>query len=93
MTPQIQKKMKDGQVNLNTILLTICVGLSGWALKSIEDLKTELAGQIPIINANSSGISDINKVNKEQSETIEAIVNRVTTLEILQKDRYVNAKK
>lgn len=92
MTPQPVKKMGNGQVNLNTVLLTICVGLSGWALKSIEDLKSQLAGQIPIITANSAGISDINKVNREQSDKLEAMENRITTLEILQKDRPRNSK-
>lgn len=92
MTPQPTKKMGNGQVNLNTILLTICVALSGWALKSIEELKTQLAGQIPVITANSSGITDINKVNREQSEKLEAMENRITTLEILQKDNPKNNK-
>lgn len=92
MTPQPAKKMGNGQVNLNTVLLTICVGLSGWALKSLEDLKTELAGQIPIISANSAGILDINKVNREQSDKLEAMENRITTLEILEKDQNKSRK-
>jgi hypothetical protein len=86
MTPQTPKKMGNLQLNLNTLLLALCVGLSGWALKSIEDLKTQLAGQIPVINANSSGITDINRVNKEQSIKLEAMENRLTTLETIQSD-------
>jgi hypothetical protein len=92
MTPQPTKKMGNGQLNLNTVLLTICVGLSGWALKSIEDLKSQVAGQIPIITANSAGILDVNKVNREQSDKLEAAENRITTLEILQKDQNKNRK-
>lgn len=86
MTPAPQKRIGSGQLNLNTFLLAICVGLSGWALKSIEELKEQVAGQIPIINSNSSGIMSINGVNKEQSTQIESLSNRVTAIETKQSD-------
>lgn len=92
MTPKSQKEMSNGQINFNTVLLAVCVGLSGWALKSIEDLKTTLAGQIPITNANSSSISNINKVDDEQSKQIETHDNRITTLEILVRELSKNKK-
>lgn len=90
MTPA-PKKEGNGQVNLNTILLTICVGLSAWALESIEQLKQQVAGQTPLINANSNAIMGINGVQKEQSDKIGALFIRLTTLETEQSDR-VNKK-
>lgn len=87
MTPAPQKKIGNGQLNLNTFLLAICVGLSGWALKSIEELKTDLAGQIPIINANSSAIIGIDQVNKEQSEKLSDATRRITVLETIIADQ------
>lgn len=83
MTNLIRKEPPNVQLNLNTVLLTVCVALSGWALKSIEDLKTEMAGQVPVITANSSAIMSINSVNKEQSEKLEAVSTRLTSLEAI----------
>jgi hypothetical protein len=87
MGPEPQKKTSTLQVNLNTILLTICVALSGWALKSIEDLKTQVAGEVPIVNANSSAIMGINEVNKDQSEKLSDALRRITVLETMQSDQ------
>lgn len=86
MTPA-PKKIGSGQLNLNTVLLAICVGLSGWALKSIEQLKEQVAGQTPLINANSNAIMSINGVQKEQSDKIGTLYIRMTTLETQQSDR------
>lgn len=86
MTPA-SKKIGSGQLNLNTVLLAICVGLSGWALKSIEQLKEQVAGQTPLINANSNAIMSINGVQKEQSDKIGTLYIRMTTLETQQSDR------
>lgn len=91
MTP-VPKKEGSGQLNLNTILLAICVGLSGWALESIEQLKQQVAGQIPLINANSNAIMGINGVQKEQSDKIGTLFIRMTTLETQQSDRSKNKK-
>lgn len=91
MTPA-PKKEGTGQLNLNTVLLTVCVALSGWALKSIEQLKEQVAGQTPIINANSNAIMGINGVQKEQSDKIGTIFIRMTTLETEQADRSINKK-
>lgn len=84
--------MVNGQLNLNTVLLTICVSLSGWALKSIEQLKEQVAGQTPLITANSSAIMGINVVQKEQSDKIGAIFIRITTIETEQTDKSKNKK-
>ena len=78
------KRNGNVQLNFNTVLLAICVGLSGWALKSIEDLKTQLAGEIPIINANSGAIIGIDAVDKDQSYQLEQLSIRVATLEAIQ---------
>jgi hypothetical protein len=83
MTQEPPKRNGNVQLNLNTVLLAICVGLSSWALKSIEDLKTQMAGQVPIINANSAAIMNVNSLDKEQSDKLEAIDNRLTTLEAI----------
>jgi hypothetical protein len=80
------KKNGNGQLNLNTFLLALGVGLSGWALKSIEELKEQLSAQIPVITSNSSSIMGINGVNKEQTEKIDVLSNRVTALETKQSD-------
>ena len=81
------KKTNNGQLNLNTILLTICMGLSGWVLWSINQLDSEIAGLIPIINVNSSAIQDINRVDKDQSEKLADALRRITVLETIQADR------
>jgi hypothetical protein len=74
------------QFNFNTILLTICMGLSGWALKSINDLENQLSGLYPVVGANGTAITGINSVNKEQSVQIEDLSNRLTKLEQQQAD-------
>jgi hypothetical protein len=79
-----QKKTGNSQLNLNTILLTICMGLSGWVLWSINQLDSEIAGLIPIINVNSSAIQDINRVDKDQSEKLADALRRITVLETIQ---------
>lgn len=92
MTPQPVKKMGNGQLNLNTVLLTITMGLSAWALKSIEQLKEQVAGQVPITTANSNAIMSINGVQAEQSNKIGILWNRVTVLETMQADFSKNKK-
>lgn len=92
MTPQPVKKMGNGQLNLNTVLLTITMGLSGWALKNIEQLKEQVAGQVPITTANSNAIMSINSVQAEHSEKIGSVSNRVTILETIQADFSRNKK-
>jgi len=86
------KRAGAGQLNLNTILLTICVGLSGWALKSIEDLKTQMAGQVPITSANSAAIIGINNVISDQSKTLIELSTRLTAVETKQSDQNKNNK-
>lgn len=85
-----QKSTGSVQRNFNTILLAICVTLSGWALKSIEDLKTQLAGEVPIINANSSAIMSINEVDKDQTEKLGEVMQRLSIIETMQSDRSKN---
>lgn len=84
---QPNKKNTNMQLNLNTWLLAICMGLSGWVLYSINQLDSEIAGILPLINTNSSSIQGINAVNKEQSEKLEQLSDRVIKLEILQSHR------
>lgn len=84
MTPQPQKKEANIQLNLNTWLLTICVGLSGWALYSINQLDEKVAGMLPLINVNSAAVSGINTVNDKQSQKIEELANRLTKVETIQ---------
>jgi hypothetical protein len=81
---QQPKKETNVQLNFNTILLTICMGLSGWVLWSINQLDAEIAGLIPLINVNSSAIQDINKVDKDQSEKLADALRRITVLETIQ---------
>jgi hypothetical protein len=87
MAPEeTEEKAGTGQVNLNTVLLTICITLSGWALYSINQLDEKIAGMMPLININSSAVDGINKVNGEQSNKIENILNRLTAIETKQSD-------
>lgn len=87
MRPQeTPKKATNAQLNLNTFLLATCVGLSGWALKSIEDLKV-LAGRLTERIAHTeSGILSENQVQQEQSEKIGVLFNRLTVVETIQSD-------
>jgi hypothetical protein len=80
------KKNGNIQVNLNTILLSICMCLSGWVLFSINQLDEKIAGMMPLINANSNAIQSVNLVDKEQTSSIDDIKNRLTKLETQQSD-------
>lgn len=84
MTPQPNKKPTNMQLNLNTWLLAICMGLSSWVLYSINQLDSEIAGMMPLINTNSSAVQSINTVNKEQSEKLEQLSDRLIKLETIQ---------
>jgi hypothetical protein len=83
-TELIIKRPNNGQLNLNTWLLTICVGLSGWVLYNINQLDSEVASLVPQINVNANAIQGVNTVNKEQSEKIEDLETRLIKLETLQ---------
>jgi hypothetical protein len=84
MTTIPKKEPRNVQLNLNTVLLTICMGLSGWVLWSINQLDQEIAGLIPLINVNSSAIQDINKIDKDQTEKLSDALRRITVLETIQ---------
>jgi hypothetical protein len=81
------KKNGNGQLNLNTVLLSICMCLSGWVLFSINALDEKIAGMIPLINANSAAILDINNVDKDQTEKLERLSDRLTKLETLEENQ------
>lgn len=81
---QSEKKEPNIQLNVNTILLTICMGLSGWVLYSINQLDEKIAGLIPIINVNSSAIEEVNKLDKDQTEKLANALQRITVLETIQ---------
>jgi hypothetical protein len=81
---QPQKKEPNIQLNVNTILLTICMGLSGWVLYSINQLDEKIAGLIPLINVNSSAIEEVNKLDKDQTEKLANALQRITVLETIQ---------
>ena len=83
MEPQ---KRGNGQLNLNTVLLGICVTLSGWALKSIEDLKEEIVAVSIKTDQNSTTIQGINNVILDQSKTIEQLSIRLTAIETKESD-------
>jgi len=80
------KRANNGQLNLNTWLLAICVGLSGWLLYSVNQLDSEVAGMMPLINVNSSAIQGVNQVNAEQSRKIDDLLMRLTKVETIQAD-------
>jgi len=86
LTNGTTKKNGNVQLNLNTILLTVCMTLSGWVLFSINQLDEKIAGMIPLINANSSAILDVNKVDAEQSMKIDDLSTRLTKLETMAAD-------
>lgn len=86
------KKVTNVQLNLNTLLLTICMGLSGWVLWSINQLDSEISGIMPLINVNSKSIEDINRVDKDQSKELEDVLNRLTKLETMLMDRSRSGK-
>ena len=91
MTPQPQKDVPQKnniQINLNTLLLTICVGLSTWGLKSINDLQKQLSGLVPVVSNNGSAIIGINAVNAEQTNKIDELSNRLTKVETIQSDQF-----
>ena len=83
---QEPKRNGNIQLNLNSILLAICVSLSGWALKSIEELKSQVSGLVPQINANASAIMGINKVNQHHSDKLEDLSDRIIKLETIIQD-------
>jgi len=60
--------------------------LSGWVLFSINQLDEKIAGMIPLMNANSSAILDVNKVDAEQSRKIDDLSTRLTKLETMAAD-------
>jgi hypothetical protein len=86
LTNGTTKRNGNVQLNLNTILLAICMGLSGWVLFSINQLDEKLAGMMPLINANSTAILDVNKLDREQSQKIEDLSTRLTKLETMAAD-------
>lgn len=87
MTPQPQNKSGSGQLNLNTVLLSICVMLSGWALKSIDDLRVQVGKQGENTSQNSGDIIGIDKVLSDQSSIIHLLDIRINRLETQQIDR------
>lgn len=74
------------QLNLNTWLLAICMGLSSWVLYSINQLDSEIAGLIPLINTNSSAVQNINNVDNDQTKKIDELYSRLIKLETIQSD-------
>lgn len=90
MQPENVKKTGTGQLNFNTILLGICVTLSGWALKSIEELKEEMVGVKARIEVTSNTTMDQNRVIIDQSKTIEQLSNRLTIIETKENDKNKN---
>lgn len=72
------------QLNLNTVLLSICVGLSGWALKSIEDLKVAVSNQGIRITNNGAAIIGIDNVLSESYKKTDELEHRITILETIQ---------
>jgi alpha-N-acetylglucosamine transferase len=80
----VPKRSNNGQLNLNTWLLAICVGLSSWVLYNINQLDSEIASMIQQINADASAIQSINQVNKEQTEKMDDALTRIKVLETLQ---------
>jgi hypothetical protein len=86
MIQPTDKKPTNMQLNLNTWLLAICMGLSSWVLYSINQLDSEIAGMMPLINTNSSAVQSINSVNKEQSEKISELSDRIIKLETIMLD-------
>lgn len=81
------KKNGNGQLNLNTVLLSICMCLSGWVLFSINALDEKIAGMMPLINQNAAAILDVNKVDDEQTRKIDELSTRLTKLETIQADQ------
>jgi hypothetical protein len=80
MEPPV-KRSNNGQLNLNTWLLTACVALSGWVLYSINQLDEKIAGMMPLINVNATAIESVNKVDEDQTRRLDDISTRLTKLE------------
>jgi hypothetical protein len=80
------KRPSNGQLNLNTWLLAICVGLSSWLLYSVNQLDSQVAGMMPQINQNANAIQGVNNVNAEQSQKIDDLLQRITKVETFQAD-------
>lgn len=87
MTTPIKKAPGNMQLNVNTILLTICMGLSSWVLWSINQLDAQISSITTSINVNSKSIEDINTVDKDQSKELGDLFNRMTILETILSDR------
>ena len=79
-----QKQGGDFQRNLNTLLLTVCVGLISWVLLEVNHLDSRMAIQETIRNADHDAITEMNKALMEQAKIIGAIDIRLNRVEMEQ---------
>jgi hypothetical protein len=79
-----------GQLNLNTVLLAICISLSGWLLYSVNQLDEKIAGIEPAMNYNTNAIEEIKGVNNSRDERLYEMSTRLTRLEGLEDNRNKN---
>jgi hypothetical protein len=83
--PQIEKSF---QLNLNTILLGLCVSGIAWTLKSINDLDSRMAVQEVIVNADHEAIKDMNRVQEFRSRAYQDLMDRMLKLETLESSKH-----
>lgn len=86
MTPQPVKKMGQFQLNANTVLLTIVLGISGWVLVTVIDLRDRVTGIKDTNDKNSQAIDGINSVIKDHTFMLSDHSTRLTKIEQYQID-------
>lgn len=84
---EAKRQPGDLQKNLNTFLLTVCVGLISWVLLEVNHLDSRMAIQETIRNADHDAIVESNKALMDQAKIIGAIDIRLSRLEAIQSQK------
>lgn len=79
---------KSFQLNLNTVLLGLCVSGIAWTLKSINDLDSRMAAQEVTVNADHEAIRDMNRVQESRSRAYQDISERLLKMETLESSKH-----
>lgn len=80
---EAKKQPADLQKNLNTFLLTICIGLISWVLLEVNHLDSQMAVQEMSGSNLRDAIRSMNEVDNDHSKALQDLNNRLIKLEML----------
>lgn len=82
---EAKKQPGDLQKNLNTFLLTICVGLLSWLLVEVNHLDIQMAANQVSISDLQDSRKSMNEVDADHSKMLQDQNDRILKLELQKK--------